>query len=101
MGKMHNLIHETWNVLPEPMKAAILFAFLNITMAFRNDSRSWKEVMTDTAAGAIIVFIGGSAILLLGLSEGWTFILAGALGGYGIQPTKEFLRTVLERFLHK
>lgn len=101
MHKMTEIAHAIWEALPEPIKAAMLYAALAFVMAFRNDERSWRDLITETIAGGILVLIAGSAISLLGLSEGWTFVLAGALGGYGLTPTKEFIRTMLEKFLHK
>lgn len=88
---------QLWEHLPEPVKAAILGTSLAIIMAFKNDGRTRLEKITDVCAMAIIVPIGGMAIDLLGLSGGWTYILAGALGGYGIGPVKALLHKWAER----
>lgn len=86
-----------WDSLPEPIKAAILGTSLAVIMAFKNDGRTTREKITDVCAMAAMVPIGGVAIDLLGMSGGWTYILAGALGGYGIGPVKALLHKWAER----
>lgn len=77
-----------WDTLPEPLKAAILGVSLSMIMAFKNDGRTMREKITDVCAMAVIVPIGYTAVDMLGLSGGWGYVLAGALGGYGIGPVK-------------
>lgn len=88
---------QLWETLPEPVKAAILGTFLSITMALKRDGRTIREKITDVCSMAILVFLGGMAIELLGLSAGWTYVLSGALGGYGIGPVKAFLKGWAEK----
>lgn len=95
--KTPELWFQLWNVLPEPIKAAILYVILAISMAFKSDGRTWKDKLTDCTAGAVLVLIGGSAASFLGFSEGWTYILAGALGGYGLAPTKAFVKDLADK----
>lgn len=88
-----------WNALPEPIKAALLYVSLALVMAFKHDGRTLRDKITDCIAGVFLVLIGGSVVSLMGFSEGWTFALAGALGGYGIAPTKQFVKDVTDRAL--
>jgi len=92
-----SILIQFWDSLPEPLKAAILGVTLSVVMAFKQDGRTMREKITDVCAMAIIVPLGGVAIDLLGLSGGWTYILAGALGGYGIGPVKALLHKWAER----
>lgn len=96
-SKDPGLMLQLWESLPEPVKAAILGTILSIVMAFKNDQRTIREKITDVCAMAVIVFLGGMAIELLGLSAGWTYVLSGALGGFGIGPVKAFLKSWAER----
>lgn len=96
-SKDPSLFIQLWESLPEPLKAAILGTVLSIIMAFKNDQRTLREKCTDVGAMAIIVFIGGMAIELLGLSAGWTYVLSGALGGYGLAPVKAIFKAWAER----
>lgn len=88
---------QIWDSLPEPLKAAILGVTLSVVMAFKQDGRTMREKITDICAMAVIVPLGGMGIDLLGLSGGWTYILAGALGGYGIGPVKALMHKWAER----
>ena len=90
---------QLWESLPEPIKAAILGVSLAVVMAFKQDGRSIREKITDICAMAIIVPIGGMGVDLLGLSGGWTYVLAGALGGYGIGPVKAILHKYASRWV--
>lgn len=74
---------------------------LVVALVIITDQRTWKDRFISSVSCAIIVFIGGSAIELLQINSGWIYILAGAIGGYGLDPTKEFVKTMLERVLHK
>lgn len=88
---------QLWESLPEPLKAVVLGTTLAIIMAFKDDGRNTREKITDVCAMAVIVPIGSMAVDLLGMSGGWTYILAGALGGYGIGPVKALLHKWAER----
>lgn len=96
-SKDPGLMLQLWESLPEPVKAAILGTILSLIMAFKNDQRTLREKITDVCSMAIIVFLGGMAIELLGLSAGWTYVLSGALGGFGIGPVKAFLKGWAEK----
>jgi hypothetical protein len=92
-----SLLFQLWETLPEPLKATILGVLLSIVMAFKEDGRTFREKITDVCAMAIIVPLGSIAVSLLGLSGGWAYVLAGALGGYGIGPVKALLHRWAER----
>lgn len=96
-SKDPGLMLQLWESLPEPVKAAILGTILSIIMAFKHDGRTLREKATDVGAMAIIVFLGGMAIELLGISAGWTYVLSGALGGYGLAPVKTILKGWAEK----
>ncbi|MNW16761.1 Phage holin family (Lysis protein S) [compost metagenome] len=55
------------------------------------------DKIIDAISGAVIVLIAGSAIELMGLSSGWTFVIAGAVGGYGTGQVKEWFRAWAEK----
>jgi hypothetical protein len=96
-SKDPSLFFQLWDSLPEPFKAAVLGVALSVIMAFKQDERTMRDKITDTCAMAVIVPLGGMGIDLLGLSGGWTYILAGALGGYGLGPVKALIHKWAER----
>lgn len=90
-----------WGTLPEPVKAALLSLVLAIATSLKKDGRGWRDKVADTIATAVIVLIAGIAFEFFGLSGGWTYAVAGAIGGYGIGPAKAFAHDLAQRFIDR
>lgn len=79
---------------------------ITFILSYLTISRDGKELkmiyrLRDSFIGSLLVLITGMAFKEIGLSAGWTYVIAGFIGVYGVDTFKEYAKKWADRKLDK
>lgn len=91
-----------WASLLAPLRehglaAALGFALTWLRIHWEGKETSLKRQLLEAALGGVLAFLVGIAAEKFGLSGGWSYAVAGAVGIFGVEQVRQLSRRWVEK----